>query len=124
MVSGGPKAGGGATSEMNDRLRVGIDGRAFQSPAAGVRRYVQELTGALAATSDVELVAIGAPQHQHLPEHVVVAHEGGAPPANLGGQGFGLPLGIERASVDLFHAPAYTAPLWGATPIVLTVQDV
>jgi glycosyltransferase involved in cell wall biosynthesis len=109
---------------MNDRLRVGIDGRAFQSPAAGVRRYVQELTGALAATSDVELVAIGAPQHQHLPEHVVVAHEGWSPPTNLGRHLVGLPMGIERASVDLFHAPAYTAPLWGATSIVLTVQDV
>jgi glycosyltransferase involved in cell wall biosynthesis len=108
---------------MSERLRVGIDGRAFVSPAAGVRRYVRELTDALAAISDVELIAIGGAENDS-PGSAAIAHEGWSPPTNLGRHLVGLPLAIGRADVDLFHAPAYTAPLWGATPIVLTVQDV
>src|SRR5436305_276857 len=40
--------------------RVGFDGRALSSPAGGVRRYVRELFGALAARGDVEVMALGA----------------------------------------------------------------
>ena len=35
------------------KLKVGIDGRAFTSPAAGVRRYVSELVPALLASDEV-----------------------------------------------------------------------
>ena len=35
-----------------------------------------------------------------------------------------LPLAVRRASVDLFHAPAYVAPLVGVHPLVLTIHDV
>jgi glycosyltransferase involved in cell wall biosynthesis len=109
---------------MNERLRIGIDGRAFRSPAAGVRRYVSELIRAVAAAGDVELVAIGGPRDLLVLEGTTLAREGWSPPTNLGRHLVGLPLAIGRAGVDLFHAPAYTAPLWGATPTVLTVQDV
>jgi len=90
-------------------LRVGVDGRAFSSPAAGVRRYVSELTRALASHSDIDIVPI----------------EGGvSAPTNFGRHLTALPLAIMRAGVDLFHAPAYTAPMWGSTPVVLSVHDV
>jgi glycosyltransferase involved in cell wall biosynthesis len=92
-------------------LRVGIDARAYASPAAGVRRYVEGLTQALAAfAGDVELVRIES--------------EGPALPTNLGHNASALPRAIARAKVDVFHAPAYTAPLWGSTPVVLSVHDV
>ena len=41
-------------------LRVGLDGRAFSSPAAGVRRYVNALVPALQALgAPLDLVVLG-----------------------------------------------------------------
>ncbi len=107
-------------------LRVGIDGRAFASPAAGVRRYVYELTRAIAAShaGAVTLIAIGAGAEAVLPPGVQRVAEGASAPTNFGRHVTALPLAIARAGVDLFHAPAYTAPLWGSTPVVLSVHDV
>jgi glycosyltransferase involved in cell wall biosynthesis len=109
------------------RLRVGFDGRAFASPAAGVRRYAWQLARALAAGSfDLDLVAIGVPAGVALPPGIdtAPAAEGSSAPTNLGRSLTSLPLAIQRARLDLFHAPAYTAPLWGSTPIVLSIHDV
>jgi glycosyltransferase involved in cell wall biosynthesis len=36
----------------------------------------------------------------------------------------GLPRAAQRASVDLIHAPAYTAPWWSRRPVVVTIHDV
>jgi glycosyltransferase involved in cell wall biosynthesis len=127
-------------------LRVGIDGRAFASPAAGVRRYVSELTREMAArlagsvgesasdsysdsdsrsaNAEIELIAIGAPAEAALPSGVQRASEGPSAPTNFGRHLTGLPLAMPRARLDLFHAPAYTAPLWGSTPVVLSIHDV
>jgi glycosyltransferase involved in cell wall biosynthesis len=107
-------------------LRVGIDGRAFASPAAGVRRYVYELTRAIAAShaGAVTLIAIGAGADAVLPPGVQRAAEGASAPTNFGRHVTALPLAIAQAGVDLFHAPAYTAPLWGSTPVVLSLHDV
>jgi alpha-1,3-rhamnosyl/mannosyltransferase len=35
-----------------------------------------------------------------------------------------LPLAVRKAGLDVYHAPAYTAPLWGVHPQVLTIHDV
>jgi len=106
------------------QLRVGIDGRSFGSPAAGVRRYVRELTQALvAASSDIELVALGGGP-QALPVGMRHVAEGRHPPTNLGWTAVGLPRVAARAGVDLIHAPAYTAPFVSALPVVLTIHDV
>jgi alpha-1,3-rhamnosyl/mannosyltransferase len=45
-------------------------------------------------------------------------------PTNLGWSLVDLPRAARRADVDLFHAPAYTAPLGGVRPLVLTIHDV
>jgi len=106
------------------KLRVGIDGRAFTSPAAGVRRYVSELVPALLALdAPLELVALGG-QHASLPARVRHVAEPWHPPTNLGWAAVGLPRAARRAAVDLIHAPAYTAPLHAAVPVVLTIHDV
>lgn len=105
-------------------IRVGIDGRAFSSPAAGVRRYVSELVPALLAIgAPLELIALGGPPGS-VPAGVRQVPESWHPPTNLGWAAVGLPRAARRAAVDLIHAPAYTAPLGAAVPTVLTIHDV
>jgi len=106
------------------RLRVGIDGHAFSSPAGGVRRYVNELTRAcLQIAPDLEFVAIG-PGTGSLPPALTDFPAQSWLPTNLGWCLDGLPRASRRATLDLFHAPAYTAPLWGVHPLVVTIHDV
>jgi glycosyltransferase involved in cell wall biosynthesis len=105
-------------------IRVGIDGRAFTSPAAGVRRYVSELVRALLAIgAPLDLIALGGDPGS-VPPGVQRIAEPWHPPTNLGWAAVGLPRAARRAAVDLIHAPAYTAPLYAAVPTVLTIHDV
>jgi glycosyltransferase involved in cell wall biosynthesis len=107
------------------RMRVGFDGRAFNSPAAGIRRYIGGLAGALARLDDApELVALGGCDSSVLPRGVGHLAEPPHPPTNLGWTLVGLPRAAARARVDLIHAPAYTAPFWSRVPVVLTIHDV
>lgn len=106
-------------------LRVGLDGRAFVSPAAGVRRYVTELTrGLLALDAPLELAALGGPPADRLPAGLDRVPEPLHPPTNLGWTLAGVPRAARRGRVDLIHAPAYTAPLRAAVPVVVTIHDV
>ena len=106
-------------------LRVGIDGRAFRSPAPGIRRYAGGLVRALTRLGEpLEIVALGGRGGSELPAGVTHVAEPAHPPTNLGWTLVGLPLAARRASVDVLHAPAYTAPPWSPAPIVLTIHDV
>lgn len=110
---------------MNRTLRIGIDGRAFASPAAGVRRYVAGLTRALLATGEpIQIVALGGVHLGAIPSGIGHVTEPPHPPTNLGWTQVGLPRAVRRARVDVLHAPAYTAPLWSPVPVVLTIHDV
>lgn len=107
------------------KLRVGIDGRAFASPAAGVRRYVRGLTGALIALDEpLEVIALGGRDGRGVPRGIAQVAEPAHPPTNLGWTLVGLPRAASRGAVDVIHAPAYTAPFWAASPVVLTIHDV
>jgi glycosyltransferase involved in cell wall biosynthesis len=106
-------------------LRIGIDGRAFASPAAGVRRYVNGLTRALLALGEpVAVVALGGRDLSTLPPGAGHVAEAPHPPTNLGWTLVGLPRTARRAAVDVIHAPSYTAPFWSPAPVVLTIHDV
>jgi glycosyltransferase involved in cell wall biosynthesis len=106
-------------------LRIAFDGRAFSSPAGGVRRYVSELATAIGRVDPaIALVAIGAAESTALPSNVERVRTGWSAPTNLGWAATGLPMAARRTAFDVFHAPAYTAPLWGVTPIVVTIHDV
>ena len=106
-------------------MRVGLDGRAFASPAAGVRRYVAELSAALLALDEPpELVALGGPSAERLPAGIAHEPEPWHPPTNLGWTLAGVPAAARRAGVDLIHAPAYTAPSHVGVPVVVTIHDV
>jgi glycosyltransferase involved in cell wall biosynthesis len=104
-------------------LCVGIDGRAFTSPAAGVRRYVHQLVPALLDLGErLDIVALGGDPNP--PSGVTHIPEPPHPPTNLGWTQVGLPAAAAKAGVDLIHAPAYTAPFLTRTPVVLTIHDV
>ena len=106
-------------------LRIGFDGRALVSPAAGMRRYTHELFGAIARSdSSLSIIAVGAPPAGAVPDGVAIAPGARALPTNLGWMLTGLPRAARRARLDLFHAPSYTAPLAGPRPLVLTIHDV
>jgi glycosyltransferase involved in cell wall biosynthesis len=105
-------------------LRVGFDGRALASPAAGVRRYSYELFGALASLSQVDVIAVGPPAGAPVPPGVERAPGAASLPTNPGWMLTGLPRAARRAGLDLFHAPSYTAPFGGPRPLVLTIHDV
>jgi glycosyltransferase involved in cell wall biosynthesis len=105
-------------------LRVGIDGRSFGSPAAGVRRYVEGLVPALLDLHDApEIIALGGGS-ERVPAGVAHISEPPHPPTNAGWMLVGLPRAAVRASVDLIHAPAYTAPFWAPAPVVVTIHDI
>ena len=111
---------------MNSRhaLRVGFDGRAFTSPAAGVRRYSTELVGALTALGEpLEIVALGGDAGA-IPPGIERIPESAHLPSNAGWTLIGLPRTAARARVRLLHAPSYTAPFWAGVPVVLTIHDV
>lgn len=106
-------------------MRIAIDGRAFSSPAGGVRRYVSELVRALLAFEPApEIVVCGAEADAIVPEGTDRVEAAWSPRGNAGWSAVGLPLTLRRARFDVFHAPAYTAPLWGARPLVVTLHDV
>jgi len=107
-----------------DPLRIGIDGHAFSSPAAGIRRYSCELVRALASLGEpVDIVALGG-KPGTVPPGVERVAESAHPPSNAGWTLVGLPRTASRAGVQLIHAPAYTAPFWAGVPVVVTIHDV
>ena len=115
-------SGAGVTARP---LRVGFDGRALTSPAAGVRRYARSLLDALASLSDApELVILGGDPSSAAPRGATRIAEPWHPPTNAGWMLVGLPRAARRARVDVLHAPAYTAPFWSGIPTVLTIHDV
>jgi glycosyltransferase involved in cell wall biosynthesis len=107
------------------RLRIGIDGRAFASPAPGIRRYTAGLVrGLLALGEPLDVVALGGRNSSALPPGTGHVEEPPHPPTNLGWTLVGIPRAARRAAVDVVHAPAYTAPFWSPVPTVLTIHDV
>jgi glycosyltransferase involved in cell wall biosynthesis len=112
----------GATSRS---LRLGFDGRALSSPAAGVRRYARSLLDALAALGEpLQLVILGGDPSASAPRGAERVGEPWHPPTNAGWMLVGLPRAARQARVDGLHAPAYTAPFWSGVPTVLTIHDV
>jgi glycosyltransferase involved in cell wall biosynthesis len=105
--------------------RIGFDGRALASPAAGMRRYTKELFGALARLDTaLTVVAVGPRNGSLVPEGVEVVPAGFSLPTNIGWMLTGLSNAANRARLDIFHAPSYTAPLRGPRPLVVTIHDV
>ena len=104
--------------------RIGFDGRALASPAAGMRRYSQELFAALARLDrSFTIVAVGPSSGTVVPKGIETIEPASSLPTNVGWMFTGLPRTIRRARLDAFHAPAYTTP-YGIRPVVVTIHDV
>src|SRR5262249_22543736 len=99
-------------------------GRSLISPAGGVRRYARELLEALARICQPDsLVVFGVPHGLDLPAGVRSRVVRTMLPTNLGWSFVDLPMAARREPLDVFHAPAYTAPV-RVHPLVLTIHDV
>jgi glycosyltransferase involved in cell wall biosynthesis len=110
--------------EPSRSLRIGFDGRALTSPAGGVRRYLLELFRAMAEVDPaITPVAIGGPPNS-LPGRTLAVPVRWHLPTNLGWTWTGIPRAARRARIDLFHAPAYTAPPRDERPMIVTIHDV
>lgn len=114
-------------------MRIGVDTRELAGRPTGVGRYLSELLRRWQrdpATSGAEIVAF-------TPDATVPrawAHDG--PGASLtwtvvpgsGGTVWeqrALARAVRRAALDVYFAPAYTAPLWpGPVPTVVSMHDV
>jgi glycosyltransferase involved in cell wall biosynthesis len=106
-------------------LRVAFDGRTLSSPAGGVRRYTRELFEAIRRVAPDEVItAVGAHRDTILPAGVGRVDAHALLPTNLGWNLTALPRAVRRLPYDVFHAPAYGAPLWGVRPLVVTLHDV
>ena len=106
-------------------MRIGFDGRSLQSPAGGVRRYASELLKALVRVNPSDtIVVFGTSAGATLPAAIQLRSVKRVVPTNLGWSLVDLPRVAKRESLDIFHAPAYTAPLHGVHPLVLTIHDV
>lgn len=109
---------------MSAPFRIGIDARAFKSPAGGMRRYVWEIYTRLPGLEPgLEAIAVGATDDDALPPGLA-RRPAVSFPTNLGWMAASLPLAIRGAGLDVFHAPTYTAPLWGVHPQAVTIHDV
>ena len=106
-------------------MRIGFDGRSLASPAGGVRRYAGELLDELVRISPSDtIVVFGASAQSPRPHAVQSRPVRQTFPTNLGWSLIDLPRAIRHERLDVFHAPAYTAPLRGTVPLVLTIHDV
>jgi glycosyltransferase involved in cell wall biosynthesis len=106
-------------------MRIGFDGRSLVSPAGGVRRYAGELLdGLVRVGQNHTIVVFGGPADAALRYGVQVRPVSQIFPTNLGWSLIDLPRAIRSEKLDVFHAPAYTAPLRGAHPLALTIHDV
>jgi glycosyltransferase involved in cell wall biosynthesis len=108
-------------------MRIAIDARELAGQATGVGRYLSEILrewNGMAAAAEHEFI-LCAPSE---------IDPGRWPELNLttdveGGSGTSweqrvLPRLVRRASADLLFCPAYTAPVFDATPLVVTIHDV
>lgn len=121
---------------MTAPLRIGVDAREVLGDATGVGRYLSELLLRWTGRPDAERrrFVLYAPEPIRLPlppeavEHRIVRAAG---PRAITGAGRGtwweqtaLRHAVRHDPLDLFFAPAYTAPLGVPVPLAVTIHDV
>jgi glycosyltransferase involved in cell wall biosynthesis len=90
-----------------------------------VRRYASELLNALVRVRpNDEFVVFGSSEGAAVPATVQRRPATRVVPTNLGWCLVDLPRAVRRERLDVFHSPAYTAPLYGVHPLALTIHDV
>ena len=109
-------------------IRIGIDAREVLGDATGVGRYLSELLRRWVAREDASTrqFVLFAPGRITLPLPAGLAVSRLVPAAHGGTwwEQTALRRAIGRERLDLFFAPAYTAPVGLKIPVALTVHDV
>lgn len=103
-------------------MRVGID-LTYANRQEGTGTYIRSLLGALARLPDIEIVTFTRPRLaflRHFPRPLARALNGLLSVLWLQ---IAVPIGARRQRLDLFHAPAFIAPLFLPCPLVLTIHD-
>jgi glycosyltransferase involved in cell wall biosynthesis len=114
-------------------MRIGVDARELMGRPTGVGRYLAELLAAWASPAARvagrhQLVLYGpaalpaAVASRVGPVHPIVRVRPGG--GGTSWEQLALPAAASRDGLDVFFAPAYTAPLRLSCPIVLTIHDV
>ncbi|MEO7270779.1 MAG: glycosyltransferase family 1 protein [Vicinamibacterales bacterium] len=108
-------------------LRIGVDARELLGDSTGVGRYLAELLRRWAGRPDADrrhfILYAPEPLTLALPAHAVTVR--------VIGEGRGtwweqthLRRAVRTDRLDLFFAPAYTAPLGLGLPLALTIHDI
>jgi len=114
-------------------MRIGVDMRELTGRATGVGRYLGELLAAWADPASgaalrhdfvlygpAPLAAAAASRIERLQASIRVVPGGGG----TWWEQMTLPSAAARDGLDMFFAPAYTAPLRLSCPVTLTIHDV
>jgi glycosyltransferase involved in cell wall biosynthesis len=108
-------------------LRIGVDARELLGDSTGVGRYLGELLTRWTSRGD----AAGRRFLLYTPERLSLALPEGAAQARVIGGGRGtwweqthLRRAVRDDALDLFFAPAYTAPMGTGLPLALTIHDI
>jgi glycosyltransferase involved in cell wall biosynthesis len=108
-------------------LRIGVDARELLGEATGVGRYLGELLRRWTARPD---------RHErtfvlYAPEPLPLSLPAGTTELRILGEGRGtwweqtyLRRAVRQEPLDVFFAPAYTAPLGAAVPLAVTIHDI
>jgi glycosyltransferase involved in cell wall biosynthesis len=112
---------------VNRPLRIGIDARELLGASTGVGRYLGELMVRWTTRPD-------AKQRRFVlfsPEPLTLVFPADTTDVHVVGSGRGtlweqthLRRAVRREPIDVFFAPAYTAPLGTPTPLAVTIHDV
>ncbi len=112
---------------MNRPLRIGIDARELLGDTTGVGRYLGELLTRWTSRADADrrrfILYSPKPLSLPLPSHAVEQR--------VLGRGIGtwweqthLRRALQTDPLDVFFAPAYTAPLGTPHPLAVTIHDI
>jgi glycosyltransferase involved in cell wall biosynthesis len=112
---------------VSGALRIGVDARELLGHSTGVGRYLGELLTRWTARQDASVRRFVL----YTPEPLSLALPAGATETRVIGGGRGtwweqthLRRAVREDSLDLFFAPAYTAPMGTGLALALTIHDI
>ena len=112
---------------MTRPLRIGVDARELLGDTTGVGRYLGELMRRWTARPDSNRRRFVL----YAPEPLPLAFPEGTAELRIIGRGAGtwweqtaLRRAVKSDRLDLFFAPAYTAPLGIGVPLAVTIHDI
>ena len=112
---------------MTPPLRIGVDARELLGDTTGVGRYLGELMRRWTARPDSARRRFVL----YAPEPLPLAFPEGTAELRIVGRGAGtwweqtsLRRAVKNDRLDLFFAPAYTAPLGIGVPLAVTIHDI